>query len=151
LPEYFVELIHKINEKYFCEFHLLGSADAIDISKYITDNTNKNNIEITNHSGETSILDVVRILDKSNVLISNDTGILHLGTARKIPVVAIYGSTTTEFGFTPYRTPHTICEVELKCRPCSHIGRKKCSRKHFNCMRLLYPEIVFSNFENLLF
>jgi heptosyltransferase-2 len=54
-----------------------------------------------------------------------------------------------DFGFLPYGTKYEICEVNLKCRPCTHIGRKECPKKHFNCMKLVKPEMVLAKIEKL--
>ena len=154
LPEYFVKLIEMIYDKYQeIEINLLGDANDIPICNYITSNLNNNlnsKINIINNSGHTTILEATQIIDKSDLVISNDTGMLHITSARKVPVIAIYGSTTPAFGFIPYKVPNRICEIEMDCRPCSHIGKKECHKKSFNCMKLLTPEIVFEKVEDLI-
>ncbi|MBL7917238.1 MAG: glycosyl transferase, partial [Bacteroidia bacterium] len=51
--------------------------------------------------------------------------------------ISFWGNTIPEFGMYPYK-PHPeskIMEVKnLKCRPCSKLGYKKCPKQHFNCM-----------------
>ena len=140
LPEYFVKLIDMLNIDN-CEFNLIGDAKDKQICNYIISHSN-NKINIIDHSSKTTILDAVRIIDKSDLVISNDTGMMHIASARRVRVIAIYGSTVPAFGFIPFRTPHRICEIELSCRPCTHIGKQKCHKKHFNCMRLITPEMV---------
>ena len=150
-PKYFVKLIEMLYNKYDgnCAFDLLGDNKDLEICNYITSNLDKK-IQVTDNSGKTTILDSVKIIDKSDLVISNDTGLLHITSARNVPLVAIYGSTVPAFGFVPYKVPHCICEVELGCRPCTHIGRKECPKKHFNCMKLLSPEIVLKTIEEEL-
>ena len=141
-----------LNKKYFCEFTLLGGEDDIQIGVQICDSISKDeDLRIDNTIGSTSIFDVVRIVDSSDVLICNDTGIMHIGASRLKPVLAIFGSSVREFGFVPYRTKFEICEIELRCRPCSHIGKSKCGRGHFYCMKKLTPDFVLSKFEKLIF
>jgi len=54
------------------------------------------------------------------------------------------GSSVKEFGFFPYGVENKIIEVEgLDCRPCSHIGKESCPRKHFRCMLETTPEMVY--------
>jgi heptosyltransferase-2 len=69
-------------------------------------------------------------------MISNDSGLMHLGAALNIPLVAIFGSTVEELGFFPNSPKAVVVENHgLYCRPCSHIGRSDCPEKHFRCMR----------------
>ncbi len=148
LPEYFVKLIDMLYDKYASDFNLIGDSNDKEICKYIVSNS-RNEIKIVDYSGKTSILDATHIIDSSDLVISNDTGLMHIAAARQVPIVAIYGSTVPALGFIPYRVPNTICEVKLKCRPCTHIGRKHCPQKHFNCMKLLLPEVVLNKIERM--
>ncbi len=99
-------------------------------------------LHVVDASGSTSVFDTARLLDTCDVLLTNDTGVMHIAAARRVPVVAVFGSTVTEFGFAPYRVPHRIAEVALPCRPCTHIGRSRCPRGHFNCMKLVGAQAV---------
>jgi heptosyltransferase-2 len=68
----------------------------------------------------------------------------------KTKIVAIFGSTVKEFGFFPYGTESIVIEKPVKCRPCSHIGRDKCPKGHFKCMRDIEVEEVFQACVKLL-
>ena len=84
-------------------------------------------------------------------VVSNDSGLIHIAAALQKPILAIFGSTVKEFGFTPYKTKYEIIQNEsLKCRPCSHIGRADCPKKHFHCMVRLTPTVVYQNLSYLL-
>lgn len=85
------------------------------------------------------------------LIISNDSGLMHITSAIKVPVVAIFGSTVQEFGFAPYMVKNLILENNfISCRPCSHIGRSGCPKKHFKCMYDLTPQIVLDHINKLL-
>jgi ADP-heptose:LPS heptosyltransferase len=76
---------------------------------------------------------------------------MHLAEALKKKVVAIFGSTSEELGFFPYTTQYTVVQNEnLKCRPCSHIGRKKCPKGHFKCMKEISADDAIKAIEELL-
>lgn len=90
---------------------------------------------VLNLAGPFSILETAAAMDACAVVVTNDSGLMHLAAARKRPVVAMFGSTTRELGFFPYGTKSIVVEeVGLSCRPCSHIGLDHCPEKHFRCM-----------------
>jgi heptosyltransferase-2 len=83
-------------------------------------------------------------------IVSNDSGLMHTASAVGIPVIAIIGSTVKEFGFMPRGVRNLILENKsLSCRPCSHIGKSSCPKKHFKCMKEITPESVLGQFNNI--
>jgi len=139
IPEHFATTARIFHEQFDTQIVLLGGKDDDEICTRVC---NLIPFSITDSSGATSIYDTARILDSCDGLICNDSGIMHLAAARQVPVVAIFGSTVQEFGFAPFRVPHSVVEVELGCRPCTHIGKSECPKGHFNCMNLITAEEV---------
>jgi lipopolysaccharide heptosyltransferase II len=89
-----------------------------------------------NFAGVLSLLETPEALGYCTLVISNDTGMMHLAASRKRKIVAIFGPTVGEFGFLPFRTDSIVFEQQgLSCRPCSHIGRETCPEGHFRCMK----------------
>ncbi|MGD9487504.1 MAG: glycosyltransferase family 9 protein [Calditrichaceae bacterium] len=118
----------------------IGKFDSLEISG-----------KVINLTGKLSLLESAAVLSRARAVVSNDSGLMHMASAVKTPVVAIFGSTVKELGFFPYRSNSIIIENrDLKCRPCSHIGRKKCPRGHFKCMLEIEPDLVFKNAEAIL-
>jgi heptosyltransferase-2 len=145
--ERFLELIELISQKINAEFYLIGGKKDKEITDFIKINSKA---KITNYSNSTSILETTKILDKMDVLVTNDTGVMHIAASRKIPVLAIFGSTVKEFGFIPYKTDFRIAESQVNCRPCTHIGRNECPRKHFDCMMNITVENIVKDLFVLL-
>ena len=88
-----------------------------------------------NAAGKFSILESAAAIDYCDLMVTNDTGIMHIASARGKKILAIFGSTVKEFGFYPYRAENVVLEnPTLSCRPCSHIGLEKCPNGHFKCM-----------------
>lgn len=82
------------------------------------------------------------MVQQSEQLFTNDTGLMHIGAALRKPIVSFWGNTLPAFGMTPYYGKHAVSSTiventELKCRPCSKIGFNKCPKGHFNCMQSL--------------
>lgn len=110
---------------------LVGGADETDVCDLIAAATDA---PVERADGATTLEQTVRVLDGCDALVSNDSGVMHLGTARRLPVVAVFGSTVPELGFAPYGVRHEIVQHDVACRPCSHIGRSACPKGHFQCM-----------------
>ncbi len=115
---------------------LIGGTKEIEIS---TDLTNQLEVPVVNLCGKLTIDDSASIIKSSRVILTPDTGMMHIAAALQKPIVSVWGNTTPALGMYPYmpqkKDLYYIAEVnELKCRPCSKIGFDKCPKKHFNCM-----------------
>lgn len=118
---------------------LFGGKEDKEICKYMSIYLKKC-INLTN---DNDLYQTLTDIKKCEFIVCNDSGMMHAATSMSKPVISLFGSTVKEFGFAPYKTKSIIVEAEeLKCRPCTHIGRDKCPKKHFNCMKLLTPEMV---------
>ena len=94
---------------------------------------------VINTCGKFSLNQSASLVQQCNVLITNDTGLMHIGAAFQKPIVSIWGNTVPDFGMYPYmpgnEEQYYISEVAgLSCRPCSKLGHDKCPKKHFRCM-----------------
>ena len=97
-----------------------------------------------NFCGKLTLLESAAMLSYADVVITNDSFLMHAANAVGKKIVAIFGSTVKEFGFFPYGVDNKIMEVaNLNCRPCSHIGREYCPKKHFKCMMDTRPDAVY--------
>ncbi|MFN3567424.1 MAG: lipopolysaccharide heptosyltransferase II [Caldimicrobium sp.] len=93
---------------------------------------------IYNLCGETTITTLAGIFSLSNLLISNDSGLMHLGAALKIPQIAIFGSTDPLFT-APLNPRAIILKLNLDCSPCF---KRECPKGHYNCLRSITPDEV---------
>jgi ADP-heptose:LPS heptosyltransferase len=79
------------------------------------------------------------LLARARVLVSGDTGVMHMATGVGTPVVALFGPTVEQFGFFPYRGRSIVLQRDLPCRPCSSSGTPVCPLGHHRCMADLAP------------
>jgi heptosyltransferase-2 len=106
---------------------------------------------VLNSAGRTTLTDAAALMDACAVILTNDSGLMHLATARGRNVVALFGPTVRSFGFFPYTTNAVVLEnSNLSCRPCTHIGLPYCPKQHFRCMKDITPASVVAAAENLL-
>lgn len=109
--------------------------------------------DVHNFCGSTT-LDVSALLVKhAELVISPDTGMMHIAAAFKKPIISLWGNTIPEFGMTPYygnhQVPSLILEVKgLSCRPCSKIGYTACPKKHFKCIEQLDVQLIKNWLDN---
>jgi heptosyltransferase-2 len=82
--------------------------------------------------------------------ITCDTGLMHLSAARGVRVVALFGSTAPELGFSPAGEGHAVLCRHETCQPCTVHGRATCPRGHFRCMRELAPAAVLDAVAGIL-
>jgi lipopolysaccharide heptosyltransferase II len=135
--EKFVQLGIQLAQKFGAKILIFGGKDDKKDCAFISSSINNaagENIS-TDFSGEFSLLETAAALEFCDIVVTNDSGLMHLAAAKQRPVVAIFGSTVKEFGFFPYGTKSVVIENNtLDCRPCSHIGRASCPKGHFKCM-----------------
>lgn len=95
--------------------------------------------------GETSLLEVAQVISKAEILVSNDSSPLHMAAAFDTFIIAIFGATVKELGFTPWTRKSIVIENKgLYCRPCGLHGGNSCPEKHFRCMLEIKSEEVYN-------
>lgn len=104
-------------------------------------------VKIYNACGKFSINESADLLRRTKLVITHDTGMMHIAAAFRKPIISIWGNTVPAFGMTPYygtgMVPSSIVETgRLWCRPCSKIGYDKCPLGHFKCMESIEAERV---------
>ena len=152
---------HKWKE--FCEridhpVILLGGKQDVVMAKEIAE---VDPVKIYNACGKFSINESADLVRRAKVIISNDTGLMHIAAAFKRPVISLWGNTVPSFGMYPYygenflsaqkETPYSILQTnKLWCRPCSKIGYKKCPLGHFKCMENIQIEDIINAVQRCL-
>lgn len=94
--------------------------------------------DILNGCGAYSIHQSASLVRQARVLITHDTGLMHIGAAFQKKIISVWGNTVPRFGMFPFRADPSSLQFEvadLSCRPCSKIGYQKCPKSHFKCMQ----------------
>lgn len=125
-----IEIINSIS----APIVLIGGKEDIEKAHQIEVAVNK---KVLNFTGKLNIGQSASLIKHSAMIVTADTGMMHIAAAFKKNILSVWGNTIPEFGMSAYRAgPYSeIFEVKgLSCRPCSKIGYKKCPKEHFNCM-----------------
>lgn len=140
--EYYSELLERIYQETKIEAVLIGGDDDVEVSENIQKGFDDE--AVMSLVGQLSIQETAAVIKGSSLLITNDSGLMHVADALAVPLIAIFGSTVEELGFFPGGPEAIVIQNSgLYCRPCSHIGRSHCPKAHFRCMQEVTPEIVW--------
>ena len=111
---------------------LLGSQKDRVVTEQIMQLTQSRAID---WAGNTTLEEAIDLLSLSTVIVSNDSGLMHVGAALRKPLIAIYGATSATFT-PPLQVGARILSLALECQPCF---QRMCPLKHHRCMKELLP------------
>lgn len=139
-----VQKLKELCEKIEYPIILLGGKEDKENGEIIAAH---DNVKIYNACGKFNLNESADIVRKAKLIITHDTGLMHIAAAFKKPILSIWGNTVPAFGMTPYfgnevTITNIKYEIKLSCRPCSKIGYNKCPKKHFKCMKLQNVEQI---------
>src|SRR4030095_14738637 len=147
--------LHKL--KKFCgEIHhpviVLGGKEDIDVGDELS---KLDSHKIYNACGKFSLNESADLVRRSKLVVTNDTGLMHIAAAFKKPVISLWGNTVPQFGMYPYYGNSSIQNLkfeiqDLSCRPCSKIGYDVCPLGHFKCMEMIDPDLLMRKAEEII-
>ena len=83
------------------------------------------------------------LMSHLDVMVSMDSGNMHLASLVNTPVVSIWGATHPLAGFMGWKqSEENAIQVDLPCRPCSVYGNKPCYRKDYACLHNIQPNTI---------
>ena len=88
-------------------------------------------------AGQTSLEELAALLAEASLLVSNNTGPVHMAAALGTPIVDLYALTNPQH--TPWQVPYELLFHDVPCRNCY---RSICPQEHHDCLRLVPPDAV---------
>jgi heptosyltransferase I len=102
----------------------------------------------SNFTGQTSLADAVALIRRAALVVTNDSGLMHIAAALGRPAISIFGPTNpVQVG--PYGQPENVIRLDLPCSPCNYRRLAQCPNDH-KCMRDLPVEMVMDRIREVL-
>jgi len=148
-PERFAEVAEQIIDELGGSVLLLGGPKETSIAKEILQSIDVS--LVTPHSlldrvGKTSLRELIAIIAEADLMVTNDSGPMHIGYAVGNPLVAIFGSTSPEHTG-PVGRSDIVIRKKIPCSPCFE---RECRKKDLECMDLVTSQEVFDAVKKLV-
>lgn len=104
---------------------------------------------VRNFAGQTSLVESAAIIERATLLISGDSGILHVGVGLGRPTVSLFGSGIAK-KWAPSGERHRVINLDLPCSPCTRFGTTPRCPIGVKCLRDITVERVFQEANDLL-
>jgi len=142
-PDRFAAVAVRLVERFDARIVLLGGPGDRDIASSIVQAIPSG---VSNLSGTIPLDELPYVISRLHLLVTNDSGPMHIGAATKTPLVALFGPEDPAL-FGPYTTPdlYRIVMKDVPCRPC---GDKQCRSPI--CLEGIHPDAVLAACEEML-
>ncbi len=140
--ERYAALADKIQDRYGSHILIFGAPGEKEIGQKVTQLIKKSTINLC---GRTTLGEAIALINRCNLFITNDSGLMHVAAALDIPLVAIFGPTNP--GTTgPIGTKSKIVRMPVPCSPCL---QPDCATDH-QCMKEISVDMVFDVVKTLV-
>ncbi|MBF0538567.1 MAG: lipopolysaccharide heptosyltransferase II [Nitrospirae bacterium] len=163
-PRYFAEVIRGVITQLGGSVVLFGSADEVWLSQQIVvaledseaapDDGHLAADTFLNLCGKTTLRQLGACISECDLLVTNDSGPMHIAYSVGTPIVAIFGSTDPDLTGPPqyYRQLHSgvrssVIRKKITCAPCF---KRTCKKSDIKCMNAITPDEVFAEIKALL-
>lgn len=99
-----------------------------------------------NLAGITTLAEAIALIERLDLLVTNDSGLMHVGAGLQVPLVAIFGS-TNPVTTGPWSDHSVVVRNDIKCSPCL---KRKCPLDTFECMNSIDVDTVYEACERVL-
>jgi len=140
-PESFAVLADRLCDELSCRIIFTGSGQDREVIKDISGMMKEKPVNL---AGRTSLKELACLYAACNVLVTTDTGPMHIAAAMGCRVVALFGPTDPR-RTGPYGDNHEVIRAEVECSPCF---KKKCD--HISCMKQITVERCFEAVRKIL-
>jgi heptosyltransferase II len=120
---------------------VIGGTAEMNLGQYLTQAPG-----IQDFTGKTDLLEMATLIDLADKVLTNDSGPMHVAAALNKPMVALFGSSSTQFTPPLSKYVQVLERFDLDCRPCF---QRECPLIHLHCLRWIKPEQAWMALEEL--
>lgn len=131
----FARLVDRLIEEMRGQVILVGSDGEAEI---VDEMVKRIKHKVVNLAGKLTLFQLVAVIDRADLMISNDSGPMHIAAAVKTPVVALFSGVDIPNAWYPYGDIHTVIKKDVSCSPCF---KSEC-REHY-CMNEITVDEVY--------
>ena len=135
-PAHFVRLIKILIDRLDARIVLTGTRSEEKIVNAVVDGVKSSNV--LSSVGKTNLAQLASLLERSDLLVTGDTGPMHLSVAVGTPVVSLFLASALGFETGPYGRGNFIIQPQVSCSPCN--PNFPCARP--DCHTQVNPELV---------
>jgi len=151
-PEGFSTVARELVRLYNATIVLVGGSEEVELGRQIAKVLDPQPINLV---GLTTIKQLAAVLQRCQLFIGSDSGVMHLAMAVGTPVIAIFGpSNPRAWGPWPGRKGMaSVIRLDLPCSPCLYVDHRLGNREGcatMSCLREIEPEIVLKAAQNVL-
>ncbi len=141
------QVVERLSERYDRVFIHSGGGEELLFAQKMEQN-HKNVVAVFAAMKLKGEIDLISMLD---CIISMDSFAMHVASLTATPVVSIWGATHPMLGFHGYGYDHEgEVQLDLKCRPCSTYGNKKCRFNDYHCLHKITPDMVLERVDYMM-
>lgn len=143
MVEHYRRLIEEMYRRWGFVGYLIGGKGEQQVAREITDGLK---VPVVSLVERTALNDLPALFVRFRLAVGSDTGPMHLASAVRLPVIALFGSTSPRRS-APYGSEHLVLESAIPCSPCY---RRSCPGLNRLCMESISPEAVLLRIEGVL-
>lgn len=140
----FAELADKLLEKGYGTAFFGGPMDVADVEEIVSLMKYGDHKKLTIFTGKTTLTEMAALVKKCKVLVTGDSGPMHIAVSRKVPVIAIFGPSDSR-RYAPYLQEGNVIKAGCPCQPC---GKHSCDIDHV-CMEKITATMVLAKLSDL--
>ncbi len=137
-PNYFAELGAKLQADGM-QVWLVGSPNDRLSAASVLRSAGEAGRRFYDLTGRTDLGTAIDLLSVAEVVVANDSGLMHAAAAVGVPLVALFGSSSPTYT-PPISAVAHVAKIDIECSPCFE---RECPLGHFKCMRDLEPGVVY--------
>jgi lipopolysaccharide heptosyltransferase II len=144
--ERFCELINRFSGHHFI---LFGTKEEEEVNLFIQSNVaQRERVTVVN---DKPLREAIAIIGNCDAFVSNDSGLMHIAAAMKVPTLALLGPTNPAY-IHPWKVPYRLARSGIECSPCYYYSPKPltCPRKiNYKCMQEIKVDMAEQGLKKL--